>query len=183
MKNKEIAVFAGGCFWCTEAVFQRLEGVVNVRSGFSGGHIKNPAYREVTTERTGHAEVVEITFNADVISFQQLLEVFFATHDPTTLNQQGADKGTHYRSAIFYTSDTQKEISEAFITQLNKASVFQNPIVTELDEFEAFYPAEDYHNDYFNQNKEQGYCKFVIQPKVDKLNTYFRKEMKKDFLE
>ena len=173
----------GGCFWCTEAVFQRLEGVQKVRSGFSGGHIKNPAYREVTTERTGHAEAIEITFNNEVIQFQQLLEVFFATHDPTTLNRQGADKGTHYRSAVFYTSEEQKLISEAYIKQLEEASVFPDKIVTEVTKFEAFYPAEDYHNDYFNQNKEQGYCKFVIQPKVDKLNTYFRKEMKKDFLE
>ncbi len=181
--KKEIAVFAGGCFWCTEAVFQRLNGVVGVRSGFSGGHIKNPAYREVTTERTGHAEVIEITFNVEVIQFQQLLEVFFATHDPTTLNRQGADKGTHYRSAIFYTSESQKQFSEAYIKELTAAAVFEKSIVTEVTQFEAFYPAEDYHNDYFNQNKEQGYCKFVIQPKVDKLNTYFRKEMKKDFLE
>ncbi len=183
MNNKEIAILAGGCFWCTEAVFQRLEGVQKVRSGFSGGHIKNPAYREVTTERTGHAEAIEITFDNEVIQFQQLLEVFFATHDPTTLNRQGADKGTHYRSAVFYTSEEQKLISEAYIKQLEEASVFPDKIVTEVTKFEAFYPAEDYHNDYFNQNKEQGYCKFVIQPKIDKLNTYFRKEIKKDFLE
>jgi len=182
-QKKEIAVLAGGCFWCTEAVFQRLEGVVEVRSGFSGGHVKNPAYREVTTERTGHAEVIEITFDAKIISFQQLLEVFFATHDPTTLNKQGADKGTHYRSAIFYTSEAQKEIAEQFIKQLLEAKVFENPIVTEVTKFEAFYSAEEYHNDYFNQNKKQGYCQFVIQPKIDKLNMYFRKKMKKDFLE
>jgi len=180
---KETAILAGGCFWCTEAVFQRLEGVLKVRSGFSGGHIKNPAYREVTTERTGHAEAIEITYDTEKTSFQQLLEVFFATHDPTTLNRQGADKGTHYRSAIFYTSDIQKDIAEQFIEQLTKAAVFENNIVTEVTKFDAFYPAEDYHNDYFNQNKQQGYCKFVIQPKIDKLNTYFRKEMKKDFLE
>jgi len=183
MNKEEIAILAGGCFWCTEAVFQRLEGVLKVRSGFSGGHIKNPAYREVTTERTGHAEVIEITYDSGKISFQQLLEVFFATHDPTTLNRQGADKGTHYRSAIFYTSDAQKEIANHFIKQLTETTVFENSIVTEVTEFEVFYPAEDYHNDYFNQNKQQGYCKFVIQPKVEKLNTYFRKEMKKDFLE
>ncbi len=183
MNNKEIAILAGGCFWCTEAVFQRLEGVQKVRSGFSGGHIKNPAYREVTTERTGHAEAIEITFDNEVIQFQQLLAVFFATHNPTTLNRQGADKGTHYRSAVFYTSEGQKIISEAYIKQLEEASVFPDKIVTEVTKFEAFYPAEDYHNDYFNQNKEQGYCKFVIQPKIDKLNTYFRKEIKKDFLE
>ena len=183
MCKKEIAVFAGGCFWCTEAVFQRLEGVLKVRSGFSGGHIKNPAYREVITQRTGHAEAIEITFDASKISFQQLLEVFFATHDPTMLNQQGADKGTHYRSAIFYTSERQKEIAFQFIEQLTETLAFKKPIVTEVTKFDAFYPAEEYHNDYFNQNKEQGYCKFVIQPKVEKLNTYFRKEMKKDFLE
>jgi len=183
MKKEEKAVLAGGCFWCTEAVFQRLKGVIKVRSGFSGGHIKNPAYREVTTERTGHAEVIEITFDSAIISFQQLLEVFFATHDPTTLNRQGADKGTHYRSAIFYTSEDHKEVANKFIEQLTAAKIFENPIVTEVTEFETFYPAEDYHNNYFNQNKEQGYCKFVIQPKINKLNTYFRKEMKKDFLE
>jgi len=183
MSKEETAILAGGCFWCTEAVFQRLEGVIRVQSGFSGGHIKNPAYREVTTERTGHAEAIEIIFDTGKTSFQQLLEVFFATHDPTTLNMQGADKGTHYRSAIFYTSDSQKEIAEQFIKQLTAAKLFENPIVTEVTEFEDFYPAEDYHNDYFNQNKQQGYCKFVIQPKIDKLNTYFRKEIKKDFLE
>lgn len=178
--KKEIALFAGGCFWCTEAVFQRLKGVLSVESGFSGGHIKNPAYREVTTERTGHAEVVRLSFDPTVISFKELLEVFFATHDPTTLNRQGADKGTHYRSAIFYTTEAQKEASERYIEVLTKAEVYENAIVTEVTPFEAFYPAEAYHNDYYNQNQQQGYCQFVIQPKIKKLNTYFKQQLKKE---
>ncbi len=180
---EEKAVLAGGCFWCTEAVFQRLKGVEKVRSGFSGGYIKNPAYREVVTQRTGHAEAIEITFNSTVISFHQLLEVFFATHDPTTLNKQGADVGTHYRSAIFYISESQRIDAKTFIDTLTTEHVFESPIVTEITPFEAFFPAEQYHTNYYNSNKQQGYCQMVIRPKVAKLNTYFRKEIKSDFLE
>ncbi|WP_010180855.1 peptide-methionine (S)-S-oxide reductase MsrA [Aquimarina agarilytica] len=174
----EKAIFAGGCFWCTEAVFQRIKGVSLVRSGFSGGNIKNPAYKEVITERTGHAEVVEVTFDSTIISYQNLLEVFFGTHDPTTLNRQGGDKGTHYRSAIFYTSETQKELAENFIDVLTDQRVFASPIVTEVTRFENFYPAEDYHSNYFNLNREQGFCQVVINPKVNKLSTYFKEFLK-----
>ncbi len=174
----EKAIFAGGCFWCTEAVFQRIKGVISVRSGFSGGTIKNPAYKEVITERTGHAESVEVIFDSSVISYQNLLEVFFATHDPTTLNRQGADKGTHYRSAIFYTSEEQKESANNFIAVLTEQKVFESPVVTEINKFENFYPAEDYHNNYFNLNGEQAFCQAVINPKVTKLNTYFKEFLK-----
>lgn len=174
----EKAYLAGGCFWCTEAVFQRIKGVESVRSGFSGGHIKNPAYREVVTERTGHAETIEITFNPKEISFIKLLEIFFGTHDPTTLNRQGADKGTHYRSAIFYTTETQQQAAEHIIEQLNTANIFENKIVTEISQFENFYAAEEYHNNYYNLNTEQGYCQFVISPKVQKLEAYFSESLK-----
>ena len=174
----EKALFAGGCFWCTEAVFQRIKGVISVRSGFSGGAIKNPAYKEVITERTGHAETVEVIFDSNIISYQNLLEVFFATHDPTTLNRQGADKGTHYRSAIFYTSETQKELAENFIKVLTDQKVFTSPIVTEVNKFENFYPAEEYHTNYFNLNSEQAFCQAVINPKVTKLATYFKEFLK-----
>ncbi len=174
----EKAYFAGGCFWCTEAVFQRIKGVESVRSGFSGGHIKNPAYREVITERTGHAETIEISFDPKVVSFLQLLEIFFGTHDPTTLNRQGADKGTHYRSAIFYTSKEQQALGENIIEQLNNSEIFENKIVTEVSEFQNFYPAEDYHNNYYNLNSDEGYCQFVISPKIQKLEHYFSEFLK-----
>lgn len=181
--EKDIAYFAGGCFWCTEAVFQRIKGVERVTSGFSGGHIKNPAYREVITQRTGHAEAVKVEYNRTEVSYLQLLQVFFATHDPTTLNQQGADKGTHYRSAIFYTNDFQRQTAADYIKELTVLKAFKNRIVTEVTKFKNFYPAEAYHNDYYNLNNEQGYCRFVIQPKISKLNTYFRKELKANYLE
>ena len=174
----EYAVFAGGCFWCTEAVFLKLKGVIEVKSGFTGGHIKNPAYKEVVTERTGHAEAIHITFDPTVISYFKLLEIFFATHDPTTLNGQGADKGTHYRSAIFYTSDLQKKNSLEFIDLLNNENVFENDIVTEVKAFTVFYSAEDYHTNYYNLNNEQPYCKYVIEPKIKKLVNYFSENLK-----
>lgn len=174
----EKAYLAGGCFWCTEAVFQRIKGVEKVQSGFSGGHIKNPAYREVVTERTGHAEAIEITFNPNEVSFLKLLEIFFGTHDPTTLNRQGADKGTHYRSAIFYTNETQKQEAENSIEQINAAGIFEKPIVTEVTAFDTFYSAEDYHGNYYNLNKEEGYCQFVINPKIKKLETFFADSLK-----
>ena len=179
-KKLETAVFAGGCFWCTEAVFQRLEGVVQVNSGFTGGSIKNPAYREVTTGRTGHAEAVKIVYDTNDITYKELLEVFFATHDPTTLNRQGADKGTHYRSAVFYTTNEQKELAESIIKNLQEEQIFNDPIVTEITEMGAFYNAEGYHHNYYNQNSNQGYCKFVIDPKLSKLQKVFKNKLKKE---
>ncbi|MEW7293016.1 peptide-methionine (S)-S-oxide reductase MsrA [Aquimarina sp. 2304DJ70-9] len=176
----EVAVFAGGCFWCTEAVFQRLEGVQKVISGYTGGAIKNPAYREITTGRTGHAEAIKIEYNPSLITYNELLEIFFATHDPTTLNQQGADRGTQYRSAIFYLNEDQKLIAEQTIINLENQSVFDQPIVTEITELGDFYNAEDYHQNYYNQNSSQGYCQFVINPKLNKLNTTFKTKLKKE---
>ncbi len=177
-ENLATAVLAGGCFWCTEAVFQRLTGVQSVISGYTGGTIKNPAYREITTGRTGHAEAIQITYDPSQISFTTLLEVFFATHDPTTLNQQGADKGTQYRSAIFYADAQQKATAEQFIAALTEAKVFEQPIVTEITELGAFYNAEDYHQNYYNQHSDQGYCQFVIQPKLSKLTHHFQEQLK-----
>ncbi len=176
----EVAVFAGGCFWCTEAVFQRLEGVLKVISGYTGGTIKNPAYREITTGRTGHAEAIKIEYNPSQITYNELLEIFFATHDPTTLNQQGADRGTQYRSAIFYSNEDQKLIAEQIIESLKNQNVFDQPIVTEITELGDFYNAEDYHQNYYNQNSSQGYCQFVINPKLNKLSTTFKTKLKKE---
>jgi len=177
-KKIEIATLANGCFWCTEAIFQRLKGVESVTSGFSGGNIKNPAYREVITGRTGHAEAIEIKFDANVISFQEILDVFFSTHDPTTLNKQGYDVGTQYRSAIFYHSEQQKNSAENFITELNNANVFENKIVTEVTKFTSFYKAEDYHQNYYNNNKTQGYCMAVINPKLEKFIKKYKAKLK-----
>ncbi len=180
MSNKlEIATLANGCFWCTEAIFQRLEGVESVKSGYSGGTIKNPAYREVTSGRTGHAEVIQIEFNPSIITFQEILDVFFSTHDPTTLNKQGYDKGTQYRSGIFYHSEEQKNVSEEFIKNLNEAKVFESPIVTEVTKFDAFYEAEEYHQNYYNNNKTQGYCMAVINPKLEKFIKKYKAKLKK----
>jgi peptide-methionine (S)-S-oxide reductase len=176
--NREIAIFGAGCFWCVEAVFQDLKGVYKVESGYSGGTVKNPTYEEVCTGTTGHAEVTRIEYNPKEISFEFLLSVFFKTHDPTTLNRQGADQGTQYRSVIFYTSPEQKEIAERIINQLNKEKAYSNPIVTEVSKFEKFYKAEDYHQDYFTNNPNQGYCRFVIQPKVEKFRKVFKDYLK-----
>ncbi|WP_025742045.1 peptide-methionine (S)-S-oxide reductase MsrA [Aquimarina pacifica] len=178
--NFDLAVFAGGCFWCTEAVFQRIEGVKKVVSGYTGGTIKNPAYREITTGRTGHAEAIKIEFDSTKVTFEELLQIFFATHDPTTLNQQGADRGTQYRSAIFYINQTQREIAQETIINLDKESIFDAPIVTELTELGPFYNAEEYHQNYYNQNSEQGYCQFVINPKLTKLYSIFKNKLKKE---
>ncbi len=178
--STEIAVLAGGCFWCTEAVFQRLEGVERVISGYTGGTIKNPAYREITTGRTGHAEAIQIEFDSNQITYKELLEIFFATHDPTTLNQQGADRGTQYRSAIFYNNENQKEIAETVIKEIEAQKIFDNPIVTEITALGPFYNAEDYHQNYYNQNSDQGYCQFVINPKLNKLYSTFRAKLKKE---
>jgi peptide-methionine (S)-S-oxide reductase len=175
----EIATLANGCFWCTEAIFQRLNGVEKVTSGYSGGKVKNPSYNEVTSGETGHAEVIQIQFNPSVITFQEILDVFFATHDPTTLNRQGYDVGTQYRSAIFYHSTAQKEVAETFIKALSEAKVFDKKIVTEVTAFDAFYEAESYHQNYYNNNKNQGYCLAVINPKLDKFIKKYKDKLKK----
>lgn len=176
--NFERIVLAGGCFWCTEAVFQRLEGVVSVASGYTGGAIKNPAYREVCTGRTGHAEGVEITFNPSEISFQTLLEVFFATHDPTTMDRQGNDVGSQYRSGIFYTSEDQKQQAEEFVKLLESNEVFKDRIVTEITPLDVFYKAEVNHQEYYNQNSQQPYCQFIIAPKLEKIKKFYSDKLK-----
>jgi len=178
MNNLEQIVFAGGCFWCTEAVFQRINGVETVVSGYTGGAIKNPAYREICSGRTGHAEGIRIKYDPSLVSFDTLLEIFFATHDPTTLNQQANDRGTQYRSAIFYATEAQKEQSEAFIKLLDKNYVFENPIVTEVTALGAFYVAGQDHQDYYNQNKQQAYCEFLITPKIEKIKKYYADQLK-----
>ncbi len=168
--NKDLAVatFGNGCFWCTEAIFQRLKGVESVLPGYSGGHVKNPAYREVCTGNTGHAEAIQIMYDPEIISYRTLLEVFFYTHDPTTLNRQGNDVGTQYRSVIFYRNENERNEAEKIIEQLENDKVYSNRIVTELVPFDHFYEAEDYHQDYYNNNKNQPYCRAVINPKLDK---------------
>ncbi|MCW9038054.1 MULTISPECIES: peptide-methionine (S)-S-oxide reductase MsrA [Altibacter] len=177
-KNLEQIVLAGGCFWCTEAVFQRIEGVEQVISGYTGGTIKNPAYREICTGRTGHAEAIKISFDPATVSLETLFEVFFATHDPTTLNRQGNDKGTQYRSAIFYENEAQKEQAEAFIRLLTEHKVFDRPIVTEVSPLDVFYKAEEDHQNYYNDNTQQPYCQFVITPKVDKVKKFYSEKLK-----
>jgi peptide-methionine (S)-S-oxide reductase len=172
-QTKEIAVFGGGCFWCTEAVFEQLNGVISVLPGFAGGTLKNPTYRQVCTGRTGHAEVVRVEYDPSRVSYRDLLTVFFATHDPTSLNRQGADVGTEYRSVVFYTTDQQKSEAEAFIAELNASDSRGNPIVTEVSPLEAFYEAEDYHREYFRNNSSLPYCQFVIAPKLAKLHKNF----------
>jgi peptide-methionine (S)-S-oxide reductase len=174
----EKATFGSGCFWCTEAIFEKLNGVESVVSGYSGGTVVNPTYKEVTTGRTGHAEVTQIIFDPKIISFKELLEVFWQTHDPTTLNQQGNDVGTQYRSAIFYHNEEQKKLAEEYKKKLEDAKVFEDPIVTEITKFDVFYTAEDYHQDYYEQNKSQPYCSFVITPKVDKFKKVFKDKLK-----
>jgi peptide-methionine (S)-S-oxide reductase len=176
--GKGVATLAGGCFWCLEAVFKEVEGVEKVVSGYSGGTTINPSYNEVCTGTTGHAEAVQLTFDPDKISFQQILQIFFAIHDPTTLNRQGADVGTQYRSSIFYHSDEQKAAAEQVIQELNTAHVWKSPVVTEVTPFKTFYPAEDYHQEYFNRNPSQPYCRMVIAPKLDKFSKQFPQKMK-----
>jgi peptide-methionine (S)-S-oxide reductase len=173
----ETITFGAGCFWCVEAVYQRLKGVHSVTSGYMGGKLKNPTYREVCSGLTGHAEVCQITYDPAVISFQTLLEVFWQTHDPTTLNRQGADVGTQYRSAIFAHTDEQLQQAQAWKTNLNAKHVFPNPIVTQIEKASAFYPAEDYHQDYYNQNGYEPYCQIVIKPKMDKFLKAFKDKL------
>ncbi len=176
--NIDTATFGAGCFWCVEAVFQRLNGVLSVKSGYSGGNVKNPSYKEVCNGSTGHAEVCQIIFDKNKIHYEELLEVFWKTHDPTTMNSQGNDFGTQYRSVIFYHHLDQKQLAEKYKSELNAAKVYDNPIVTEIAPLTNYYPAEDYHQNYFNQNGSEGYCKFVIQPKVEKFEKVFKQKLK-----
>lgn len=176
--NIEVATFGSGCFWCTEAIFEQLNGVKTVVSGYSGGEVENPTYKAVCAGETGHAEVTQITYDSAIISFTELLEVFWKTHDPTTLNRQGADVGTQYRSAIFYHSEEQKKLAEEYKVKLTEAKIFNSPIVTEISKFDKFYSAEDYHQDYYVQNKQQQYCSLVITPKVEKFKEVFKSKLK-----
>jgi peptide-methionine (S)-S-oxide reductase len=177
--KSEKAIFGGGCFWCTEAVYNELEGVIKVEPGYSGGNDANPTYEDVCSGETGHAEVVQIEYNPDIISFEQLLEVFFKTHNPTTLNRQGADIGTQYRSIILYTNEEQKQIATNYIKRLTDKKEYSAPIVTEIKPLEHFYLAEKYHQNYYLQNLFQPYCRMVIQPKVKKVKTEFQPLLKK----
>ncbi len=178
-QDKAVATFGGGCFWCTEAFFTALDGVGKVESGYSGGQLANPTYKEVCSGLTGHAEVVQITYDRAKIAFEDLLEVFFATHNPTTLNRQGADVGTQYRSVVFYHNEEQKQIAELVIQELDKQKIFNDPIVTEVTAFDKFYVAEDYHQDYFANNPRQPYCNAVINPKMEKFKKLFKEKLKK----
>ncbi len=177
--NLQTATLAGGCFWCLEAVYDELKGVQSVESGYAGGHVDNPSYRDVCTGNTGHAEVVQIQFDPNIVSYRDLLNVFFTIHDPTTLNRQGADVGTQYRSAIFYHDDEQKKIVEEVIKDLNVQKIWDNPIVTEVTKFDKFYKAEDYHQEYFSHNPYQPYCQVVVAPKVSKFRKHFIEMLKK----
>ncbi len=179
-KHVDTVTLGAGCFWCVEAIYQQVNGVLGVKSGYSGGHIDNPSYEEVCDKTTGHAEVIQITFDSTVVDFAKILQVFFKTHDPTTLNQQGADKGPQYRSAIFYHNNAQKEIAEKIKADLNAVGAYPNPIVTEITAFTKFFDAEQYHQDYYNRNKNaNSYCAIVIQPKVEKFKKVFADIIKK----
>jgi peptide-methionine (S)-S-oxide reductase len=178
MADLKKATFGSGCFWCTEAVFERLNGVHSVVSGYAGGSVENPTYEEVCNGTTGHAEVTQITYDPAEITYTELLEVFWKTHDPTTLNRQGNDVGTQYRSVIFYHDDEQKQLAEKYKEELDKSGAWDKPIVTEISSLTNFYPAEDYHQDYYNNNPNQGYCTFVIAPKVEKFEKVFKHKLK-----
>ncbi len=178
----ETADFGAGCFWCVEAVFQRVEGVLSVTSGYGGGHVINPTYEQVCDKKTGHAELIRIVFDPLKVSYEDLLEIFWKTHDPTTLNQQGNDIGPQYRSVIFYHNEAQKQKAEQYKTELDKAGVFDKPIVTTIEPFMNYYSAENYHQDYYNNHQNQSYCYFVAKPKVEKLEKYFKDKMKKEYL-
>lgn len=177
--NTGLATFGAGCFWCTEAVFQRVKGVLKVESGYSGGTVPNPTYEAVCTGITGHAEVTQITYDPKIISYAELLEVFWKTHNPTTLNRQGADVGTQYRSAIFYHNNEQKELAEKYKRQLDEAKIWDTAIVTEISPFKKFYKAENYHQNYYNNNSSAPYCSFVITPKLEKFEKIFKDRLKK----
>lgn len=178
MAELQTATFAGGCFWCTEAVFSSLKGVVKAEPGYCGGTVPNPTYEQVCTDRTGHAEAVQVTFDPEQISYRDLLEVFFATHDPTTLNRQGADSGTQYRSAVFYHNLEQKGVAEAVIRKLTEEGAFPRPIVTQVAPMHQFFVAEDYHKDYYRRNGSQPYCQVVISPKMAKFRAHFQSRLK-----
>ena len=177
--NLETITVGGGCYWCVEAVYENLNGVKSVVSGFSGGKVANPTYEEVCTGTTGHAEVVQITYDKNVTDLNEIFKVFFTVHDPTTLNRQGADVGTQYRSVIFYKNEEQKKAAQSIIAELNKAKVYDSPIVTKVEPFTKFYKAEDYHQNYYANNKNQPYCKMVIQPKIEKFEKVFKDKLKK----
>lgn len=177
----EVATLAGGCFWCTEAIFKRLKGVEDVVSGYSGGTRKNPSYEQVSSEATGHAEAIQIEFDPSIISYQKILQIFFHLHDPTTMNRQGADVGTQYRSAIFYHDENQEQIAEKVKQEVADEGKYHDPIITEIVPFEAFYPAESEHQNYYENNANQGYCSYVITPKIQKLLKNYRKEVKEEY--
>ena len=177
-EGMEVATFAGGCFWCTEAVFLEIKGVEKVVSGYIGGKTVNPTYKDICTGETGHAEAIQITFNPNEVAYEDLLEVFFGTHDPTTLNRQGADVGTQYRSEIFYHSEAQKTKAENYIQLLEKEKLYDKKIVTKVSSATVFYNAEEYHQNYYNQNSSQGYCQMVIAPKLEKLRKYYKSKLK-----
>ena len=177
-RRMEVATLAGGCFWCTEAVFSQLKGIEKVEPGYCGGRLENPTYEQVSTGRTGHAETIQITFDPDVISYKEILEIFFSTHNPTTLNRQGPDVGTQYRSVIFYHNDGQKAIAEQVIKELTEEKAFDAPIVTQVEPFTVFYEAEEYHKDYFKRHPEQAYCSLVIAPKIRKLRELYLSKLK-----
>ena len=176
--NLELATFGAGCFWCVEAIFQRVDGVEKVVSGYTGGSVKNPSYKEVCNGTTGHAEVCQLSYDPQKVTFEELLEVFWQTHDPTTLNRQGNDVGTQYRSSIFYHNAEQKQLAEGYKKKLDAAGVYKDPIVTEISPYDVMYEAEDYHQNYFNENGNQPYCSFVIQPKVEKFQKVFKDKLK-----
>jgi len=176
--TKEIATLGGGCFWCLEAVYEQLDGVEKVESGYSGGTVTNPSYRQVCTGMTGHAEVVQITFDPQVVTFGEILQVFFEIHDPTTLNRQGADVGTQYRSAIFYHDEGQRQVAEKVTEELSAAGAWPDPIVTEVTPFETFYKAEDYHQEYYREHRNQPYCRAVIAPKMSKFRKLYGAKLK-----
>lgn len=177
-EGMEVATFAGGCFWCTEAVFLEVKGVEKVVSGYIGGKTINPTYKEICTGETGHAEAIQITFNPNEVAYEDLLEIFFGTHDPTTLNRQGADVGTQYRSEVFYHSEAQKTKAENYIQLLEREKLYDKKIVTKVSSATVFYSAEDYHQNYYNQNSSQGYCQMVIAPKLEKLRKYYKSKLK-----
>lgn len=179
LSKLDTATVGGGCFWCTEAQYQLLDGVVSVTSGYSGGTVKNPSYKEVCNGTTGHAEVIQVVYNTDKLNYADILQAFFLSHDPTQLNKQGNDVGTQYRSVIFYNSEEQKKTAEQIKGELGKSGAYSDPVVTEISPLKAFYKAEDYHQNYFNQNGDQPYCQFVVAPKVEKFKKVFEKKLKK----
>jgi peptide-methionine (S)-S-oxide reductase len=179
VSDLQVATFGSGCFWCSEAVFSELEGVVKVEPGYSGGTVPNPSYEQVCTDSTGHAEVAQVTFDPRVISYRELLEVFFSTHDPTTLNRQGADEGTQYRSVILCNDQSQRDAAQKMLKELSDEKVFRNPIVTEIAPLKAFYPAEDYHREYYKRNPSKAYCQVVVAPKLAKFRAHFQAKLKK----